>query len=104
MSGNKNGGFVISNEFADSGLSCFAQAVSSESGQCSDSEQRVKSLATTGFIGCSSKNGQCSEKGQSSEYGQCPDFEQRRKTVDTTEFRRDLIGILREVKSRDLKN
>lgn len=27
MSESKNGGFVISNEFADSGLSCYAQAV-----------------------------------------------------------------------------
>ena len=29
---------------------------------------------------------------------------ERGKIVDTTEFRRDLIGILREVKSRDLKD
>lgn len=88
----------------------------SESGQCpqnghiseyeqrSDSEQSEKSLAVTGFVGCSSENGQCSDGEQCSDSGQCSDYEQRGKIVDTTEFRRDLIEILRTVKTVDLKD
>ena len=48
---------------------CSQNGHSSEYGQCSDSEQSVKSLAVTGFVGDGSENGQCSESGHGSDYG-----------------------------------
>ena len=57
---------------------CSQNGRSSEYEQRSDFEQSEKSLAVTGFVGCSSECGQCSESGygpdcgHSSGNGQCP--------------------------------
>ncbi|WP_346690402.1 helix-turn-helix domain-containing protein [uncultured Cloacibacillus sp.] len=63
-----------------------------------------KNVANTGFVGDVPRIGESLKIEYIPESGKSPNFGERGKIVDTTEFRRDLIGILREVKSRDLKD
>lgn len=76
----------------------------SKNGDIPNSGDDEKSVANAGFVDDVPKIGESPTIGDIPEYGKLPNLGEIRKTVDTTEFRRDLIGILREIKSRDLKD
>ena len=75
-----------------------------KNGDIPNSGDDEKSVANAGFVDDVPKIGESPTIGDIPEYGKLPNLGEIRKTVDTTEFRRDLIGILREIKSRDLKD